>query len=104
MKMPRFFILVAVCAMMSTFLLQSIEATVYPSSAEQLPILRADPRAGDPEEPGFANSLPAEEVGTFSRISVPYETSVRATTVQTARSAWWDRLRDLLNNLLGTRR
>ena len=99
MKMPRFFILIGACALLSTIALQSIEATICPSSASAFfPVMRADPRAGDPEEPGFADKLPFDEGGESSGITLPYELSTQDRPVlrETTRSSWWSRIRRVL--------
>ena len=90
MKMPRFFILIGACALAFALTLCTIESAMRPSWANPLPVMRADPWAGDPEEPGFAKQLPFDDDGEYSRIATPYETSASTTIgIESIRGPWW---------------
>ena len=71
MKMPRFFIILGACALLS---LACPLLSAQPSSADPLPVMRADPWAGDPDMPGVKYQIPFDEEGGYSRVATPYET------------------------------
>jgi len=111
MKTPRFFIVLAACAVVFTIASTSIESAFRPCRAETLPVLRLDPRAGDPQEPGFSKRMPFEDAYAELRTSVGYETtSLGSISTPTAPSPssppWWTRIRSarILNMLLSARR
>ena len=66
MKTPRFFIALAACAVMFTIASSSIESVLRPCWAESMPVLRVDPRMGDPEDPKGPMELPSEDWGVYS--------------------------------------
>jgi hypothetical protein len=74
MKTPRFFILVGACALLMSVCLVTIEAPRPAAAGTLLNIVRFDPRAGDPEEPGFSKSMPFDEEASYGRTQVPLET------------------------------
>lgn len=57
MKTPRLFI----AAIFGAVSVGSILSVHDPAAATPPPIVRADPRAGDPDEPGYWKSLPFDE-------------------------------------------
>lgn len=81
MKTTRFFIVLGACALVFTIALGSIESCLHPCWA-QTPVRRADPWAGDPEEPGFAKQIPFDDGAQHSRITVPYETTEATRTLR----------------------
>src|SRR5687767_5941638 len=87
MKMPRFFVVLGACALL---LLACQLFSAQSSSADPLPVMRADPWAGDPEEPGFARGIPFDNGEPYTRIEAPYETSgsKHSITRVTVRSFW----------------
>ena len=96
MKMPRFFVILGACALLMTGGL-----TFSPSVAVAgpLPIVRVDPRAGDPDEPagGYAIPYDADElaVSTDPELASHFEGS---------RQLVWRRLMPLLASLFAGRR
>lgn len=97
MKMSRFFILIGACTLLSTFALQTVESIHRPCwSNPFIPILRADPWAGDPDMPGIGRELPADE-GSLSNKTSSYEVSslTQAPSAPSLRSTLWLRLRAL---------
>ena len=81
MKTARFFILLGACALLFSAVVSASPQLVRSSWASQIPIVRVDPRAGDPEEPTpgsipfyedeleFGASPPGSELESFSRSS-----------------------------------
>ena len=95
MKMPRFFILIGACALVSTIALLTLESNHRPCWADQLvPIMRADPLAGDPDMPGIGRKLPFDEGDTASK-SAPYELTSTAPRNEPFTPSLWMRLRTL---------
>ena len=79
MKMPRFFIVLGACALLAI-------STYNLSWSQSLPIQRADPWAGDPDEPGFTKSIPFNDGEDYVRTTTPYELS--ADTARSPKSLW----------------
>ena len=92
MKMPRFFIVLGACALLWSACL-AYETVMNACLAGPLPVMRADPWAGDPEEPGFARNIPFEEDEPYTRIEVPYETSATVRPPMAAPNLWQRMLR-----------
>ncbi len=61
MKTPRIFILIGAFALLFCAAAISLEAQLSPAAASGLPILRADPRSGDPDSPDGGFALPMDE-------------------------------------------
>ena len=95
MKTPRFFIALAIFAFVFTTALISLDSAIRPARAETLPVLRLDPRMGDPEEPGFRQELPFDDWSVESRIATPYE-SLTPTISPTLRQSRSYRLASIL--------
>ena len=72
MKRPRSFIALVVLATGFLLALSSVPPTVPIAGAETLPVLRVDPRMGDPEDPGFSKELPFDELSSGLRSGGSY--------------------------------
>src|SRR5262245_32373265 len=83
MKMPRFFIVLV----MSTVLVATACLLPKTCSAESLPIVRVDPRAGDPDMPGSGFAMPFDAGDDYSRIHAPYVPS-SSPTVSRRQYSW----------------
>ena len=96
MKMPRFFIILGACALLLT-----VGLTVRPSVAVAgpLPIVRVDPRAGDPDEPAGGYALPYDA----DELAVTTEPEP-ASHIEGRRHLAWRRLMPLLASLFAGRR
>lgn len=98
MKLPRFFIVLGACTFVLTFALHFIESNTHPAWAQTVPIQRADPWAGDPDEPGFRKRLPFEEEPGGLRASAPYE--LTSSGIEGAAPRWIDFWRSRILRLL----
>ncbi len=102
MKTPRFFITLAACAVVFTIASSLYAPVIRSSSAGTLPVLRVDPRAGDPDQPGagyrelpyigMSESSGADRGSTLTRPLPP------PATLQ-GPECWWNFFRDLVRNL-----
>ena len=101
MKMPRFFIAFALAAGAFTAGLLA-EGSCLPVSAGPLPIVRVDPRAGDPDEPAGGYSMPfMEEAADPTATNQP----VDYRTPNERHRSWLEQfLRNALANLFEGRR
>lgn len=93
MKTPRFFILLGACALLFAMIAHSSPMFVRASAAGEIPVVRYDPRAGDPEEPGYWKSIPFDGDSDFARIDVNVELTSRSSDGMLRSSsvhrAWW---------------
>jgi hypothetical protein len=93
MKMPRFFILIAAFALVSTLALQSIESIHSNCWADPfLPVLRADPRAGDPDEPTSGYFVPFDDEATSAVVSTEDKQSSPSDYALAERPSWASRI------------
>jgi hypothetical protein len=100
MKTPRFFIVLAACAVVFTIALTSIESAFRPCRAETLPVLRLDPRAGDPDQPGGSyREIPFEDSYGLSQLETSSEIkrAPSAPMQVRAHTSWWLQLRGWLH-------
>ena len=86
MKTPRFFIVLAACAVVFTIASSSLESAFRPCRAETLPVLRVDPWAGDPEDPKGPMEIPYDDWGAYSTIDDLESTQTTAATLEPRRS------------------
>ncbi len=103
MKTPRFFIALAACAFVFAVASSSFAPLVRSCGAESMPVLRVDPRMGDPEDPGFSRKLPFDDWIVDSQVSSAPELQARVPIAEPSGRArgWLARLRDLwLNSYL----
>lgn len=61
MKTARFFILLGACALLFSVVVSASPQLVRSSWASQIPIVRVDPRAGDPDDPIPSYAIPFDE-------------------------------------------
>ena len=102
MKTPRFFIAFAVCAVAFTIASSLVAPVVRESFAGPLPILRVDPRMGDPDLPGVGYEIPFDESYELSRTPDMDVQSAKSSARATRRPEL-DRIHHLLKILIGRR-
>jgi hypothetical protein len=96
MKMPRFFIILGACA-----LLLAVRLPFQPTGAVAgpLPIVRVDPRAGDPDEPAGGYALPYDVDDLAGTTDQALSSSIKG-----HRNLGWRRLMFLLASPFAGRR
>jgi hypothetical protein len=97
MKTLRVFVASAACVVGLTIATALFTPLVSRCGAETLPVLRLDPRMGDPDEPGFRRQLPFDNETVDYSSTIPVaETqslgpagSIRGWDWITHRQQWW---------------
>jgi hypothetical protein len=80
MRTPRFFIVLGACVVLFTIAHASVQSLTPPVDAGPLPIHWYDPRAGDPDEPGFWEAIEFDEEPSSGRTATRLEAHSSSTS------------------------